>query len=83
VHGGKVRRSLLSPGVVVDRGATLDECILMDGVRVGRGARVNRCIVDKGVVIPPGLSLDAQTADPSFCGISPGGVAVVPKRAIL
>src|SRR5207245_10582786 len=35
VSGGTVRRSVLSPGVVVRESALVEDCVLMDGVNVG------------------------------------------------
>jgi glucose-1-phosphate adenylyltransferase len=47
-----VNRSVLSPGVELERGVVVDESVLMPGVRVGKGARLRRTIVEKGVHIP-------------------------------
>ena len=51
---GHVERSILFPGVVVERGAHVVDSILMPGVHVGPGARVTRVIADKGVDIAEG-----------------------------
>lgn len=44
---GLVRRSVLFPGAVVERGAEIVDSIIMSDVQVGRGARVERAILDK------------------------------------
>ena len=49
-----MRRSVLSPGVRVGRGATVEGSVLLDGVEVGEGAVVRRAIIDKEVTVPPG-----------------------------
>ncbi len=48
---GRVARSILSPGVVVEEGAVVEDSVIMHGVRVQRGTHVVRSIVDKGVLI--------------------------------
>lgn len=47
--GGAVRGSTLSPGVVVERGATVVDSVLLPGVRVRSGATVTRAVLDDGV----------------------------------
>ena len=44
---GTVRNSVLFPGVVVERGATVVDSVIMQDVVIGAGARVDRAIVDK------------------------------------
>ena len=57
VSGGTVRRSVLSPGVVVRESALVEDCVLMDGVNVGPGAVVRRAILDKNVRIAEGTTI--------------------------
>jgi glucose-1-phosphate adenylyltransferase len=51
----RVTRTVLSPAVQVEQGATVDESVLMPGVRVGKGAHLRRAIVEEGVHIPAGF----------------------------
>jgi glucose-1-phosphate adenylyltransferase len=46
---GEVRGSVLSPGVVVEKGATVVDSVLLPGVRVRAGATVTRSVLDDGV----------------------------------
>jgi glucose-1-phosphate adenylyltransferase len=46
---GDVRGSVLSPGVIVEAGATVVDSVLLPGVRVRAGATVTRAVVDDGV----------------------------------
>jgi glucose-1-phosphate adenylyltransferase len=46
---GEVRGSVLSPGVVVEKGATVVDSVLLPGVRVRAGARVVRSVLDDRV----------------------------------
>jgi glucose-1-phosphate adenylyltransferase len=48
---GNVRGSVLSPGVVVEQGATVVDSVLLPGVRVGAGATVTRAVLDDNVVV--------------------------------
>lgn len=48
---GEVRGSVLSPGVVVERGATVVDSVLLPGARVRAGATVTRSVLDDGVEI--------------------------------
>ena len=47
---GTVERSVLSPGVVVERDAVVRDSILMHDVRVERGARLYQVVCDKDAV---------------------------------
>jgi glucose-1-phosphate adenylyltransferase len=48
---GNVRGSVLSPGVVVEPGATVLDSVLLPGVRVRAGATVTRAVLDDNVVV--------------------------------
>jgi glucose-1-phosphate adenylyltransferase len=48
---GEVRGSVLSPGVVVEKGATVVASVLLPGVRVRAGARVERAVLDDRVEV--------------------------------
>jgi glucose-1-phosphate adenylyltransferase len=48
---GEVRGSVLSPGVVVEKGATVVDSVLLPGVRVRAGARVVRSVLDDRVEV--------------------------------
>jgi glucose-1-phosphate adenylyltransferase len=48
---GQVSGSVLSPGVVVEEGATVVDSVLLPGVRVRAGATVTRAVLDDNVVV--------------------------------
>jgi glucose-1-phosphate adenylyltransferase len=83
ISGGTVWNSILSPGVVVERDAFVEQSIVFDDVVIEPNARVKRAIVDKGARIQAhasvGLDRDADRA--RGCTISEGGITVVPKGA--
>jgi glucose-1-phosphate adenylyltransferase len=54
---GAVRGSVLSPGVIVEPGATVADSVLLPGVRVRSGATVTRAVLDDGVEVGEGASV--------------------------
>jgi glucose-1-phosphate adenylyltransferase len=54
---GDVRGSVLSPGVIVEAGATVVDSVLLPGVRVRAGATVTRAVVDDAVDVGQGASV--------------------------
>jgi glucose-1-phosphate adenylyltransferase len=54
---GDVRGSVLSPGVVVEKGATVIDSVLLPGVVVRAGATVTRAVLDDNVVIGAGATV--------------------------
>jgi glucose-1-phosphate adenylyltransferase len=63
ISGGRVTRSVLSPGVRVERQASVDNCLLFSGVQVGAHSRIRNCIVDHNVRIPEHavIGMDPET----------------------
>ena len=80
ISGAIVRRSVISPNVMVQGGAEVSDSVVLPGVRIGRGAVVRRAILDKNVVVPPGalIGVDLNT-DRARYTVSPGGVVVLGK----
>jgi glucose-1-phosphate adenylyltransferase len=52
--GGRVERSVLSPGVVVEPGAVVRDSVLLHDVVVESGAVVERAVIDSGVRVSRG-----------------------------
>jgi glucose-1-phosphate adenylyltransferase len=80
ISGGSVKRSVLSPRVVVHSYAEVEDSILLEGVDIGRHAKIRRTIIDKDVQIPPkteiGYDLDE---DSRRFTVTESGIVVVPK----
>jgi glucose-1-phosphate adenylyltransferase len=52
ISGGRVTRSVLSPGVRVECQASVESCLLFSGVQVGAHSRIRNAIVDHNLKIP-------------------------------
>lgn len=84
ISGGRIDRTVLSPGVRVNSYSHVEESILMDDVSIGRHAKVRRAIIDKGVVVPPHTEIGYDPeADRRRFHLSDEGIVVVPKDARL
>ncbi len=85
VSGGGLSRCVLSPRVRVNSYSQISESILMENVEIGRYSRIKRAIIDKNVDIPPNTRIGFNREEDLARGfyVSPGGVTVVPKGAIL
>ena len=85
VSGGSISRCVLSPKVRINSYSQVYESILMENVNVGRYSRIKRAIIDKNVEIPPNTRIGYDREEDIRRGfhVSPNGVTVVPKGAIL
>ena len=81
ISGGTVSNSILSPGVIVERDAIVEQSVIFDDVIIEPGARVRRAIVDKESRIRAGTSIgyDQEADKRKGCTISDNGIVVVPK----
>jgi len=77
---GEVVRSVLGPGVVVEAGARVEDCVLFEDVVVRRGATLTTSLVDERCVVGPdatvgsGRSTDGAAAPPADSEITMLGV---------
>ncbi len=85
VSGGTVRRSVLSPGVVVHSRAVVEDSVLLNGVEVGRDAVIRRAIIDKGVRVPRGCRIGVNVAEDRERGFtfSDNGIVVIGKDEVI
>jgi glucose-1-phosphate adenylyltransferase len=83
--GGRVERSVLAPGVVVDPGAVVRDSVLLHDVVVESGAVVERAVVDSGTRISRGARVGGpRPADADDLAITlVGQDEVVPGDASL
>jgi glucose-1-phosphate adenylyltransferase len=85
ISGGTVWKSILSPGVIVERDAIVEESIIFDDVNIEPGARIKRAIIDTGVRIKSGVSIgyDLEADKNKGCTISEKGIVVVPEEVVI
>jgi glucose-1-phosphate adenylyltransferase len=84
ISGGRVERSLLSPGVRINSYAEVTESILLHNVVIGMHAKVKRAIIDKGVRVPARMKIGYDLEkDRQHFFVSDEGIVVIPKGAIL
>lgn len=81
VSGGLVRRSILSPGVIVERDALVEDSIIFDDVIIEPRARIRRAIIDKETIVRSGVAIgyNAETDKRRGCTVSDAGITIVPK----
>jgi glucose-1-phosphate adenylyltransferase len=85
ISGGTVWKSILSPGVVVERNAFIEASIIFDDVNIEPGATMRRTIIDTGVRIKSGVSIgyDLEADVRKGCTISDKGIVVVPEGMVI
>ncbi len=81
---GTVINSVLSPGVVVEKGAVVRDSVIMNDTVVRSGAVINRCILDKEIEVGANVQLGAGQDDTPN-RLEPDkintGITIVGKRA--
>jgi glucose-1-phosphate adenylyltransferase len=79
VSGGRVMRSVLSPGVRVHSYCEVEYSILMPNVQIGRYSRIRRAIIDTNVRVPESsvIGFDAEDDRTNGYYITEGGIVVV------
>jgi len=85
ISGGTVRRSVLSPGVIVEKDALVEESIVFDDVNIEPGAKIRRAIIDTAVRIQSGASIgyDLEADVKKGCTISDKKIIVVPEGMVI
>jgi glucose-1-phosphate adenylyltransferase len=74
---GSVRRSVLSNGCRVGRGAVVSDSVLLPGAQIGDGCVLDRVVVDSNCRVAPRLSLGACFGPEQGHYVSPQGVMLV------
>ncbi len=83
---GRVERSVLAPGVVVEEGALVRDSIVLSGTVVGAGSVIDRAILDKEVVVGKNCRIgdgDDTTPNKHESDWLNTGITLVGKRAQL
>ncbi len=81
ISGGLVQRSILSPGVIVEKDAQIDDSVIFDSVIIEPGVKIKHAIVDKEAIIRANTQVgyDQEADIRRGCTISRKGVVVVPR----
>jgi len=81
ISGGLVQRSILSPGVIVEKDAVVEDSVIFDDTIIEPGVRIRQAIIDKQSRIRTGVSIgyDLEADKRRGCTISEKGVVVVPR----
>jgi glucose-1-phosphate adenylyltransferase len=81
IRGGVVIKSVVGPGVLVDSGAEVEDCVLLDGCRIGRGARVRRAVIGAGVSIGDAEEIGYAARPPAPAEVLRSGLTLVPPTS--
>ncbi len=57
---GKVRRSILSPKVIVGEGTEIFDSVIMGNVRIGKNVMIKKAMIGEGAVIPDNSVIDEK-----------------------
>ena len=81
VSGGRVVRSVLSPGVRVNSYCEVENSILMPRVEIGRNTRIRRAIICTGVKVPESstIGFDSDADRAAGYTVTESGVVVTPS----
>ncbi|MGM0380415.1 MAG: glucose-1-phosphate adenylyltransferase [bacterium] len=60
ISGGRVRHSVISPGVYVDSGTRIENSIVMDGAKIGKDCKIKNSIIDKNATISDNTELGGE-----------------------
>ncbi len=79
VSGGRIMRSILSPGVRVNSYCEVEDSIILTGASIGRYSRIRRAIIDVGAIIPEGsiIGHDLKQDRANGYTVTESGVVVV------
>jgi glucose-1-phosphate adenylyltransferase len=80
IEGGRLTRSILSPGVRVRGYCEIDGSVLMSNCDIGRYSRIRRAIIPPDVIIPENSTIGYNREDDIRHGytVTPENVVVVP-----
>jgi glucose-1-phosphate adenylyltransferase len=82
ISGGRVQRSVLSPGVRVNSYTNVEDSILLPGVEIGRYSQLRKAILAAGAILPEQTRIGYDLAEDTERGYvrTPDGVTVVPAK---
>ncbi len=82
IESSFVKKSVLSPNVVICKNAKVENSVIMEGVVVGPNARIKNAIIDKRVTIPEGMQIGYDhEEDKKRFTLTRSGIVIVAKKA--
>jgi glucose-1-phosphate adenylyltransferase len=83
ISGGRVTRSVLSPGVRINSYCEVDSSILMSRADIGRNSRLTRTIVPANVVVPENsvIGFDPEEDRAKGYTVTESGIVVLPPQS--
>jgi len=81
ISGGRIDRSVLSPGVRINSYALVENSVILNNSNIGRYCRIRNTIIDKNVVVPPDTEIGYDLEQDKSRGftVTDEGIVVVPK----
>jgi glucose-1-phosphate adenylyltransferase len=80
IDGAKVKNSVIGSGVVIDKGASVEDCIIMENTVIKKDCRLRRVIVDKLNIIEEGEEIGFNPDVDRFrCHIDTSGIGILPR----
>lgn len=81
ISGGRIDRTILSPGVRVNSYALVENSIILNNTNIGRYCRIRNAIIDKNVTIPNDTEIGYDPEQDKARGftVTNEGLVVVPK----
>ncbi|MFC2041264.1 glucose-1-phosphate adenylyltransferase [Chloroflexota bacterium] len=82
ISGGVAYRSILSPGVIIEKDSLVEDSVVFDDAIIEPGAKIKHAIIDKEAIIRAGtcVGYDPEVDKRRGCTISDKGVVVVPRN---
>lgn len=78
VSGAQVKRSVISPNVLIDGGTQIENAIILPNVEIAHHCKLRNVIVDRGCRLPEGTVIGQDPAhDRRIYHVSPAGITVV------
>ena len=80
IRGGKVSRSVLGRGVVVEEDSLIEDSIVMDFCQISKGARVRKTVIDRYNIIEGQDQIGYEPErDKERFFLDPSGIVVIPR----
>jgi len=81
INSARIDKSVISPGVKIDRNSEIINSVIMEGVVIGKNVRIKNAIIDKSVNIPDGMHIGFhRQEDEKQLTVTEKGIVVAHKE---